>query len=88
MKPFRYLRARSEQEAFDAKGEYLAGGTSLLYELDLSKTESQTNDQTSELANRVVAVLKKRVDPYGQKNLIWRVIAGKRIQIQMRFFWP
>jgi SecD/SecF fusion protein len=57
----------------------LAGGTSLLYELDMSKAKGDTTD----LAEKVVTVLKKRVDPYGQKNLIWRVIGGKRIQIQM-----
>ncbi|HUO09862.1 MAG TPA: protein translocase subunit SecD [Phycisphaerae bacterium] len=57
----------------------LAGGTSLLYELDLNKVKGDTSD----LAERVVTVLKKRVDPYGQKNLIWRVVGGKRIQIQM-----
>ena len=61
------------------KGIDLAGGTSLLYELDLNKVKGDTTD----LAERVVAVLKKRVDPYGQKNLIWRVVGGKRIQIQM-----
>ena len=61
------------------KGIDLAGGTSLLYELDLNKVKG---DSTG-LAERVVAVLKKRVDPYGQKNLIWRVVGGKRIQIQM-----
>ncbi|MGN6369408.1 MAG: protein translocase subunit SecD [Phycisphaerae bacterium] len=57
----------------------LAGGTSLLYELDMSKIHGDTTG----IADRVVAVLKKRVDPYGQKNLIWRVVGGKRIQIQM-----
>jgi SecD/SecF fusion protein len=58
----------------------LAGGTSLLYELDMSKVKDR---DTTDLAEKVVTVLKKRVDPYGQKNLIWRVIGGKRIQIQM-----
>jgi SecD/SecF fusion protein len=62
----------------------LAGGTSLLYELDLSKIKTDTTMETStELANRVIEVLKKRVDPFGQKNMIWRVVGGKRIQIQM-----
>jgi SecD/SecF fusion protein len=60
----------------------LAGGTSLLYELDLEKMQgSSSNPQ--DLANQVIGVLKKRVDPYGQKNLIWRVVGGKRIQVQM-----
>ncbi len=60
--------------------DYLAGGTSLLYELDMKQGEGR---HRTDLAEQVVAVLKKRVDPYGQKNLIWRVIGGKRIQIQM-----
>ena len=61
------------------KGIDLAGGTSLLYELDITKAKGDTSD----LAERVVSVLKNRVDPNGQKNFIWRVIGGKRIQIQM-----
>ncbi|HVX84540.1 MAG TPA: protein translocase subunit SecD [Phycisphaerae bacterium] len=64
------------------QGIDLAGGTSLLYELDLSKvTSTTTNPQ--QLAEQVIDVLKRRVDPSGQKNLIWRVIGGKRIQVQM-----
>ncbi len=59
----------------------LQGGTSLLYELDLSKYEG--SGDTADLAQRVVNVLKLRVDPLQQKNLIWRVIGNKRIQIQM-----
>ncbi len=58
----------------------LAGGTSLLYELD---TKNLEGNNSSELAERVVNVLKKRVDPGSQKNLIWRVLGNKRIQIQM-----
>ncbi|MCL2646918.1 MAG: protein translocase subunit SecD [Phycisphaerales bacterium] len=61
----------------------LAGGTSLLYELDLSKQQNLSSKELQDLANRVVEVLKKRVDPLGQKNLIWRVIGDKRIQVQM-----
>ena len=60
----------------------LKGGTSLLYELDLAKFEGQQVD-ISDIANRVIDVLKKRVDPTAQKNLIWRVVGGKRIQVQM-----
>jgi SecD/SecF fusion protein len=60
----------------------LAGGTSLLYELDTSKIAG-ANTNPTELANQVIGILKKRVDPYGQKNLIWRVVGGKRIQVQM-----
>jgi SecD/SecF fusion protein len=61
----------------------LAGGTSLTYELDLSKVPETSHAGNGELAARVIEVLKKRVDPAGQKNIIWRVLNGKRIQIQM-----
>src|SRR3954464_9172681 len=63
----------------------LAGGTSLLYELDLSKLKDNPNENTAELAGRVIDVLRKRVDPLGQKNIIWRVVGHKRIQIQMPY---
>ena len=60
----------------------LAGGTSLLYELDMSKVPS---GNSADLAARVIEILKKRVDPNGVKNMIWRVVEGKRIQIQMPY---
>ena len=60
----------------------LAGGTSLLYELDMSKVPAGSE---SDLAARVIDILKKRVDPNGVKNMIWRVVEGKRIQIQMPY---
>src|SRR4051794_9068332 len=64
----------------------LAGGTSLVYELDLSKLPKGMGEGNMQLAERVVDVLKKRVDPLGQKNIIWRVLEqGKRIQIQMPY---
>src|SRR5215471_545742 len=64
----------------------LAGGTSLVYELDLDKVQTANNESRMQMAQRVVDVLKKRVDPLGQKNIIWRVLEqGKRIQIQMPF---
>ena len=68
------------------KGIDLAGGTSLVYELDLDKVQASSNESRLQMAQRVVDVLKKRVDPLGQKNIIWRVLEqGKRIQIQMPF---
>jgi protein-export membrane protein SecD/preprotein translocase SecF subunit len=60
----------------------LAGGTSLLYELDMTKVPPGSE---SDLAARVIDILKKRVDPNGVKNMIWRVVEGKRIQIQMPY---
>src|SRR3954468_3795398 len=60
----------------------LAGGTQLVYELDLSKAPPGSQ---ADLAAQVVQVLKDRVDPAGTKNMIWRVVEGKRIEIQMPF---
>jgi len=61
----------------------LAGGTSLLYELDLSQVSEGVRENPSETAERVITRLKERVDPNSQKNLIWRVVGGRRIQVQM-----
>ncbi|MEI7766265.1 MAG: protein translocase subunit SecD [Phycisphaerae bacterium] len=57
----------------------LAGGTDLLYELQL--TPEQKLDLT--LPTRVIDTLRRRVDPQGIKNINWRVVGGNRIQIQM-----
>ncbi len=63
------------------KGIDLAGGVDLLYELDIAKNVS--SHESRELAGKVIETLKRRVDPYGQKNLTWRVVGDNRIQIQM-----
>jgi len=57
----------------------LVGGTDLLYELDLSHYQGDTHD----LADRVIKTLKRRVDPNGVRNLVWRVVGGNRIEVQM-----
>ncbi|MBK8271243.1 MAG: hypothetical protein IPK83_24165 [Planctomycetes bacterium] len=61
------------------KGIDLAGGYTLLYELDDSGLEGA--DRTG-LSQRVIEVLRRRVDPKGVYNLVWRV-GGNRIEIQM-----
>jgi SecD/SecF fusion protein len=58
----------------------LAGGSSLLFEIDTSGLDRA--DQVG-LAEQVMGVLKKRVDPNGQLNLIWRPIGNNRLEIQM-----
>jgi len=58
----------------------LVGGSSLLYEIDTTGLE---RDQTSGLAERVMNILKRRVDPSGQLNLVWRPIGNTRLEIQM-----
>lgn len=56
----------------------LVGGHSLLYEIDTAGL-----DNTDQLAERVMAVLKDRVDPQGQRNLEWRPIGHNRLEIRM-----
>lgn len=58
----------------------LAGGYSLMYELDNSGMEG--TDRT-ELPRRVIDVLQRRVDPRGVFNLVWRPVGANRIEIQM-----
>ena len=58
----------------------LVGGTSLLYEIDdtgVDAYEKQT------LAEQVMRVLRRRVDPDGVRNLVWRPIGSNRLEIQM-----
>ncbi len=58
----------------------LDGGYSLLYEID----ESGLNQaEKADLAERVIKVLKKRVDPESVRNLVWRPIGTNRLEIQM-----
>jgi SecD/SecF fusion protein len=57
----------------------MVGGTSLLYEI--KRTEDASYDP--QLVEKVAAALKKRVDPDGVRNLIWRPQGQTRLEIQM-----
>jgi SecD/SecF fusion protein len=57
----------------------MAGGTSLLYEI---KTP-EGMEPGPEVVKDVMQALKKRVDPDGTKNLIWRPQGSTRLEIQM-----
>lgn len=59
----------------------MVGGTSLLYEVQLAPG-SNPNDQEG-LSTRVMDALKKRVDPEGVRNLVWRPQGNTRLEIQM-----
>ena len=56
----------------------IAGGTSLIFEIDTSGAEEQRD-----LAERVKQLLQKRVDPQGVYDLVWRVQGRNRIEVQM-----
>lgn len=58
----------------------LAGGHSLLYEIDTTGLEGA---QLVNLAQRIITQLRKRVDPNNQRNLVWRPVGNTRIEIQM-----
>lgn len=56
----------------------IAGGTSLLYEI-----KGPDGESTPELVGQVMQALKRRVDPDGTKNLVWRPMGNDRLEIQM-----
>jgi len=58
----------------------LGGGHSLLLAVDDSGLHKS---QKKDLAERVMAILKQRVDPQGSRNLVWRAHGWNRIEIQM-----
>ena len=57
----------------------MVGGTSLLYEIEATDNAAST----SGLSNQVADALKRRVDPNGVLNLIWRPQGDTRLEIQM-----
>jgi len=58
----------------------MVGGTSLLYEI---KPPESGGTVQGNLAEQVMDSLKKRVDPDGLRNLIWRPQGSTRLEIQM-----
>ncbi|MGH7214025.1 MAG: protein translocase subunit SecD [Tepidisphaeraceae bacterium] len=57
----------------------MVGGTSLLYEI----RPPEGSIAQADLAERTMEALKKRVDPDGVRNLIWRPQGANRLEIQM-----
>ena len=58
----------------------LAGGTSLIYEID---TYGLEDTDKKDLAQRMITVLRRRIDPANIQNLIWRPQGNSRFEIQM-----
>ena len=58
----------------------LDGGHSLLYEIDDSGLDAF---EKTDLAERVMEVLQRRVDPNRIRGLVWRPIGNNRLEIQM-----
>jgi len=62
------------------QGIDLAGGTSLIYEIDTFGLEEP---EKKDLAQRMITVLRRRIDPANIQNLIWRPLGNTRFEIQM-----
>jgi SecD/SecF fusion protein len=58
----------------------LAGGTSLIYAID---AEGLTAEEQTDLAQRMITVLRRRIDPANIQNLLWRPQGNTRFEIQM-----
>jgi SecD/SecF fusion protein len=58
----------------------LAGGTSLIYAIN---TEGLTAAEETGLAQRMIQVLRRRIDPANIQNLVWRPLGNTRFEIQM-----
>ena len=56
----------------------LAGGTSLVYDV---KVPAGRDPKT--VIEDTISILSKRVDPSGTRNLVWREVAGNRLEVQM-----
>ncbi len=56
----------------------LAGGTTLIYDV---KVPEEANAER--VIDDLINVLRDRVDPQGTRGLVWRQVAGNRIEIQM-----
>src|SRR5438270_1719568 len=57
----------------------MVGGTSLVYEIKTPPGQPYKAD----LATKVAEALKRRVDPQGVKNLVWRPQGSDRLEIQL-----
>ena len=60
------------------KGLDLAGGTLLVYDVKVPKDRDAKT-----VIDETISILSKRVDPSGTRNLVWRQVAGNRLEVQM-----
>jgi preprotein translocase subunit SecD len=61
-------------------GPDLGGGTSLIYQID---TQGLEEHEKKDLSQRMITVLRRRIDPANIQNLIWRPQGSTRFEIQM-----
>ncbi len=60
------------------KGLDLAGGTLLVYDVKVP-----TGRDATTVIDETISILSKRVDASGTRNLVWRQVAGNRLEVQM-----
>ncbi len=63
----------------------LAGGSSLIYEID---DHGMDPDQRKNLAQNMITIIRRRVDPANLLNIVWRVLSSNRFEIQMPLASP
>ncbi|GAB4108278.1 MAG: hypothetical protein Kow00105_14820 [Phycisphaeraceae bacterium] len=56
----------------------LAGGTTLVYDVKVPRDRDAKT-----VIDETISILSRRVDPTGTRNLVWRQVAGNRIEVQM-----
>jgi len=56
----------------------MTGGTGLVYEID---TRGLPDEEKKDLSQRMIAVLRRRVDPAGRLPLVWRPLSNTRFEI-------
>ncbi len=61
----------------------MVGGVSLIYKIKPPDTKGPVRTGGPSLADQVMEALKKRVDPQGVRNLVWRPIGADELEIQM-----
>ncbi|MDH4238568.1 MAG: protein translocase subunit SecD [Phycisphaerae bacterium] len=61
-------------------GPDLGGGTSLIYQID---TQGMEESEKRDLAQRMITVLRRRIDPANIQNLIWQPQGNTRFEIKM-----
>jgi SecD/SecF fusion protein len=61
-------------------GPDLGGGTSLIYAID---TQGLEESEKKDLSQRMITVLRRRIDPANIQNLIWKPQGSTRFEIQM-----
>jgi SecD/SecF fusion protein len=58
----------------------MTGGTSLIYEID---TTGISEEQRKDLSIKMIAVLQKRINPHGNRPILWRPLSDTRFEIRM-----